>query len=269
MQKLRAVLILALLFLGACSGYHNPLGKESVQGKTTSDSNISELPLSFAGVTQALFISKCLDCHGGVNKADGTKVIKADIDLTDYDALFSGPDPLLVKGDPEAGAIMLVIRTGEMPDDDRPRVTAEELEFLKAWVLLGAPKDEAQANTPPVATEPIILEPYFPPAYEPTPGGEPIIDPTNLTFERVYAEVFEPKCSRCHSGTMGEGFVDITSLEAIKNNFIFSDLLVKGSPAQSRIFREIDAGRMPYRGERLSNAELELVSLWILNGKDL
>ncbi len=269
------------LVLGACSGQHQPISINP-NTSTARAADVDNQPLTFEGVTKAVFAAKCLDCHGGTS-ATGQKTLKADIDLTNYESLFGGADPLLVKGDPEGGLIMAVLRTGEMPDDGRPRVSHEELKFLKAWVLAGAPVNaiaevdsETESGSAGVAVPelpiipPIIGEafPEEPVVESPTDVG-PIIEGETVTFERVFAEVLEPKCSRCHSGIMGEAFVDVTDLEALKNNFMFTDLLKKGSPLESRLYRVVESGRMPYRGDRLTRRELELIRLWIYEGKDL
>lgn len=93
--------------------------------------------------------------------------------------------------------------------------------------------------------------------------------PGPVTFERVYREILEPKCSRCHSGVSAEDFVDVTDLEGMKSNFMYPDLIVKGNPAASRIYRAVESGRMPRRDLKLSSSELALMRLWIFEDPDL
>lgn len=235
-------LLLLILFLMSCTAQHVTSPTSSIQNRALMRGR-----LSFDVAVYDILAAKCLDCHNG-------QVKKGGVDLTNYDSLLQGSSPVVVPGRPEESLLIKVIVSNEMPEDSRPRVTEEELSFLRVWVQSREESGEERRTAGNLGK------------------GEPPIfigDTGPITFETVYREIFEPKCSQCHAGASAEDFVDLTSLEEIKNNFMYSDLIVKGSPSASRIYRAVESGRMPRRGLKLSEDELRLLRLWIYEGPDL
>lgn len=231
--------LLFFLLLSSCTAQHVTHPNSSVQNQAF----IRER-LSFEAAVYDILAAKCLDCHSG-------QKIEGDVDLTNYESLLKGKAPVVVPGQPDSSLLIKVILSNEMPKDSRPRITEEELSYLRAWILSRESSDSL-SGTPHADPPPIFVGDMGP-----------------ITFEKVYREIFEPKCSQCHAGASAEDFVDLTSLEEIKNNFMYSDLIVKGNPSASRIYRAVESGRMPRRGLKLSESELMLLRLWIFEGPDL
>lgn len=216
---------------------------------------IGDQVLNFKGVSEAVLERKCNSCHNPSRKEGG-------VDLTDHASLFAGPSPVIRAGDPAGSLLIQVIESGDMPRGGGPRVSSEELEYLKTWIFSGAPLEDIPEENPSPQPNPEPGEPQEP--------QEPVEDPAGpVDYQRVYREILEPKCSRCHAGLEAEDFVDVTNLEDMKNNFMYPDLLVKGNPAESRLYRAMESGRMPKRGEPVTPAELRLMRLWIFEGPDL
>jgi hypothetical protein len=82
--------------------------------------------------------TKCLGCHGDGEELDG------DLDLRTREAMLRGgkSGPALYPGDPLRSPIYQAVRRTDeraMPPKERPRLSAEEIADLKAWIEAGAP----------------------------------------------------------------------------------------------------------------------------------
>ena len=95
-----------------------------------------------------------------------------------------------------------------------------------------------------------------------------------LEFKTISGRIFEPNCIKCHSGRFAPHGIDLTSYENLwktpGHHSIFKHgnkkLIVKGKPEKSIIYLEVESGRMPKGGERLSDEDLTLLYDWILAG---
>jgi len=79
--------------------------------------------------------AKCISCHGA--KKQGK------LDLRTRDAMLKGGNtgPALEPGKPDKSLLIELIHFNEMPPKkSKPRVTADELKLLKAWIETGAPE---------------------------------------------------------------------------------------------------------------------------------
>jgi hypothetical protein len=80
--------------------------------------------------------AKCLDCHGA-KKKDGK------LDLRTRDAMLKGGNTgaAIEPGKPDKSLLIELIHFNEMPPKKtKPRVTADEMKLLKAWIEAGAPE---------------------------------------------------------------------------------------------------------------------------------
>jgi len=94
-----------------------------------------------------LLNSKCLGCHG--EKEDD---IKGELDVRSLSGLLKGGesgDPSLVPGHPEESPLYAAIKWEgyEMPPKENDRLTTEQIELVRQWIVAGAPwpSDEKQA----------------------------------------------------------------------------------------------------------------------------
>lgn len=102
-----------------------------------------------------------------------------------------------------------------------------------------------------------------------------------LTVERIYTEVIVPKCLPCHSNGTGAGILDLSTADKTYNNMVGimskenpnMALVDPGKPAAkdsyltAKIIEDPEfrlAQRMPFRGDPLSNEEIEMIKEWIL-----
>jgi len=95
-----------------------------------------------------------------------------------------------------------------------------------------------------------------------------------LEFQTIYDRIFGPKCIQCHSGAFAPHEIDLTLYENLwktsGHHGILKHgkkkLIVKGKPEKSIIYLEVESGRMPLIGERLSDEDITLLYDWIFAG---
>jgi hypothetical protein len=95
-----------------------------------------------------------------------------------------------------------------------------------------------------------------------SPAG-PVSEVSLKTFSDISANVFQPKCVRCHNASLSKGNVDLSSYNSIVSN---AGLVVPAHSEQSRIFNEVQSGAMPDGGPPLSAAEVKAIGDWITAG---
>jgi hypothetical protein len=89
--------------------------------------------VSFQKEVFPVFRSKCLICHGDVGKPKGG------LDLRNLAAIAKGGDggDALVPGNLDKSSIWALIADGSMPPAGKERLTPEEIELIKNWILSG------------------------------------------------------------------------------------------------------------------------------------
>lgn len=96
-------------------------------------SSVSSLVLGDDLATKATGILKahCYECHGAKRQGD------PDYAITDL-AYLEGKSGLIVAGDSSSSRIMKRIYAGEMPPGNKPKLTKDEADTVRAWIDTGA-----------------------------------------------------------------------------------------------------------------------------------
>jgi uncharacterized membrane protein len=206
------ITILVLLSSG-CS-YRDLKEPQKISGST----QYTGANLSFAQIQASVLAPKCARCHGWVNSYEAVKGLSGEIQ-----ARVESQDPNFL-----------------MPPTNAAPLSAEEKSLLLSWLASGAPRDSTNAPTPnPPA--PVVPEP-------------PVVPPPSLprlSFSNVSAQVFQPKCARCHSGML-------SSYESVVANL---------TQIESRVRSTLDFEKMPPpRAAQLTQEEFLLLTDWIKAG---
>ena len=93
--------------------------------------------VSYSAVRFTIFESKCLQCHGEGGFA------AAAVPLYDYKVLLASPRMLVVPQKPEDSILYVAVTRKDgliMPPDGFPRLSEEEIMFIKLWIAEGAEK---------------------------------------------------------------------------------------------------------------------------------
>jgi hypothetical protein len=83
------------------------------------------------------------------------------------------------------------------------------------------------------------------------------------TFPLVTSTILQPLCSRCHSPSILNGGVVLTTYDSLMGS---PGAVIPYQPYQSNIFKQCYLEYMPQGGPPLSSAQLTLIYDWIANG---
>ena len=101
-------------------------------------------------------------------------------------------------------------------------------------------------------------------------------EPGQITVKRAevrpeYASIRQlilvPKCIGCHNeGSESPHGIDLTTYENILDQTLFPPIITPGEPENSSLYLTIAEGKMPKKGPKLSDQEIQAVFDWIKNG---
>lgn len=85
-----------------------------------------------------------------------------------------------------------------------------------------------------------------------------------LTFTALREQIFKNNCIGCHSGADAAMGIDLSDYtELMKSNF---GVVTAGNPLNSTLYLNVQSGRMPPGGPRLSDTEIKSIFDWIKEG---
>jgi hypothetical protein len=143
----------------------------------------------------------------------------------------------------------------------------------------GTPAEPTEEGTPTEGTEGTPAEPSEEgtpaegtPAEgtegESAPTNDPNMTPSPVSFQRDIVPIFELHCYTCHGPDRVPGIYTTYSLAnydaTLRGGFM--PAVVPGRPEESSLYQGLHSGSMPRGAPRLSEAEIELVRQWILQG---
>lgn len=138
----------------------------------------------------------------------------------------------------------------------------------------GTPSAETPADATPSAEAPSDVTPQAETPTEEsteTPSdGTPVsqLPASDVSFAADIVPIFEQHCYTCHGPNRIPGVPTSYSLVSydttLRGGFI--PAVVPGKPEESSLYLGVSTFDMPRDGNRLSDAEIELIRLWILQG---
>ncbi|MGH7200663.1 MAG: protein kinase domain-containing protein, partial [Planctomycetaceae bacterium] len=186
----------------------------------------------------------CHECHGKTPDA-----VERDLDVLDHALLIGGARRLVVPGDADRSRLIQRIEDGSMPPEEEeirlPRVSQQELEILREWIALGAPRfvaDDPASPTPPVVPD----------------------SPLALEVKRIFIR----RCYECHRYEEAKGGIKILNHRLLTH---VRHVVVPGEPEQSELYQlitrsDIELVMPPQPLERLNAEEIATVRRWIAEG---
>lgn len=174
----------------------------------------------FQKIYEQVLRPRCLNCHA----------VRRPF-FSNYEQAFREKDSIRVA----------VLEKKVMPPSGEPRLSAVQLQLLKAWLDAGAPMDEGKKLPPPV---------IVPPVKEPANPQEVV------TYKQLYEKVIDPKCMDCHFPENKEG---LTSLDNIQ---LLQDAI------GTVLFVTVVNSQMPPKdySKQLTREDKELLTRWVLDG---
>lgn len=103
------------------------------EDQSPAAAEVAKQRLNFEDHIVPIFKTHCFRCHG-------EKVKKAGLDLRRRSSIVKGGDSgqALFAGKPVESLVVNRVTSGEMPPDEKTRITEKEIATLKAWVSAGA-----------------------------------------------------------------------------------------------------------------------------------
>ena len=102
-------------------------------------------------------------------------------------------------------------------------------------------------------------------AFAPAAGA----DPARPTFDEDVLPVFRQHCVNCHGNDKQKGDLNLATFAAVQKGGSSGVVVVAGNPDKSRVFTltaHKEEPKMPPKGDRIPEAQLTLVKLWIEQG---
>lgn len=111
-----------------------------------------------------------------------------------------------------------------------------------------APAEAPAATMPPAATE------------APAAAG-------SVSFSKDVMPIFQATCVKCHGGSDGvKGDLSMKTYADLMKGGEHGAAIVPGDAASSLLVKQIVNGKMPKRGPKLPQAQIDLISQWVAQG---
>jgi mono/diheme cytochrome c family protein len=78
--------------------------------------------------------------------------------------------------------------------------------------------------------------------------------------------ILKTSCVKCHGVEKVSRGLDLTTFEKMMNGSIKGPVVVPGNAEKSNLFSLAKQGKMPKQGQKLSEAQLEILRSWIDSG---
>ena len=98
-----------------------------------------------------------------------------------------------------------------------------------------------------------------------TPAA-PAVDLTNLNYQDHILPIFEAHCSKCHGTEEPEEGLTLTTFKGAMAGSLYGRVIAPGDPDNSYLVELVVNGKMPKRGDPLSQSEIDMVVAWIKAG---
>lgn len=197
---------------------------------------------TYAADIQPLFQAKCLRCHGD-------KTRKADLNLATPTGVLKGGEsgPVIVPGQPDTSLLYEKVHSGEMPPDEKDRLSEAEVKSIQRWIAAGAKSGAG--------------------------NGEKPAEPSAAPSQHEIIPIVLRRCSVCHGLHRQEAGLDLRTKAAMLRGGKSGPAMVPGKPDESPLIKKIRAGQMPPRDrlvevsvKPIELAETETLAKWIALG---
>lgn len=230
-----AVLCAALVLFGSGDSSNTSLAEDP----TTPAQGVKGDTPQFERDVKPLLAERCARCHGEKSR-------KAELDLSTLAGLQKGGESGAVV-EPESAEESLLfekVRDGEMPPDEKDRLSDAEVATIRQWIEAGAwTRHSATENAAAAFSQhdviPILLR----------------------------------RCSVCHGLRRQEGELDLRTKESMLRGGKSGPAIVPGNPDASPALKRINASEMPPRQrlvevsvKPMEPAEIETLEKWIAAG---
>ena len=218
--------------------------------------------ISFTKTVAPILVSRCGRCHVSDSKGG--------FNMATFAALMKGPPEgvVIFAGDTIGSRLIETIETGDMPRGGG-KVTPQELQTLKAWIVAGAKFDGADPGAPIAAgaTPP-------PTTASPRPAARRATGKETVSFAAHVAPLLVDNCKGCHIDAMQtRGGLRMDTFAQMLRGGDSGAVITPGRGEASLLVKKLRGmvgQRMPAGGRpALSDESIKLISTWIDEGATL
>ncbi len=221
-----------------------------------------ETMISFTGAVAPILVSRCGRCHVSDSKGG--------FNMANFAALMKGPPEGVVvfAGDTIGSRLIETIETGDMPRGGG-KVTPQELETLKAWIVAGAKFDGPDPAAPIGGASAATPAPSAPElAVQRATGQE------TVSFAGDVAPLLVDNCNGCHLEAMqASGGLRMDTFAQLLRGGDSGAVIMPGKGEESLLVQKLRGKvgqQMPAGGRpALSDESIKLISTWIDEGAKL
>ncbi len=88
-----------------------------------------------------------------------------------------------------------------------------------------------------------------------------------VSFSKDVMPIFQATCIKCHGGSDGtKGDLSLKTYEDMMKGGQDGAVIDPGSAATSLLVKQIQSGKMPKRGSKLPQAQIDLIAKWVTEG---
>jgi len=197
----------------------NGTGTDST-GTDSSGNSSGDTLVCFEGEILPIFQTSCAKsgCHDAGTHEEGY-VLDSYQNITK-----NGIKP----GNPNGSKIYEVIVSGEMPPSGNPKLTKDQVSLIKQWIVEGA-KNTTNCNT---------------------------CDTSVYTYSGAVQGIMSNNCISCHSGSLQNGGVDLSTYNGVKTVALNGKLI-------GTITHSVGFSPMPQGANQLSDCNITQIQKWI------
>ena len=142
-----------------------------------------------------------------------------------------------------------------------------------------APAAPAQAPAAPAATQAVAATQAHAPTQAPAATNAPAATqapaattapaaaPAAVSYAKDVQPIFEQNCVKCHGGSDGtKGGLTLKTYGDLMNGGKDGQVIAPGDAANSMLVQAIEAGKMPKRGAKLPQAQIDTIAAWVAAG---
>jgi mono/diheme cytochrome c family protein len=145
-----------------------------------------------------------------------------------------------------------------------PQAAAPTTQAAPAATTAPAANSAPEATKEPAAAAPATAAPAAPVATD-APAQAPAA--AAVSFSKDVMPVFQASCVKCHGGSDGtKGGLSLKTFDGLMAGGKDGPVIAPGNAASSVLVRSIQQGKMPKRGQKLPQDQIDLIAKWVAAG---
>ncbi|MEI6289682.1 MAG: c-type cytochrome domain-containing protein [Chloroflexota bacterium] len=140
------------------------------------------------------------------------------------------------------------------------------LYFLLAVTLTGCASGNSVGATQAASAPISVIQPTTAAGNTVVPAGNAAGQNPEVSFSKDILPIFQTSCVSCHGGERTSKGLDLKTYDSLLKGSQNGSVLVPGDTANSKLMQSILSGKMPKRGNKLTQDQINLLLNWINSG---